>query len=44
VTHCLVLFEPLGKGARDTLSKKGVELIAVTRLDQNTLACLAGTD
>jgi orotate phosphoribosyltransferase len=40
VNHCLVLFEPLGKGAREKLRDKGVDLISVIKIDRQTLGML----
>lgn len=36
VEKCLVLFEPIGKGARTLLMSNGVELVAVVRMDKPT--------
>jgi orotate phosphoribosyltransferase len=40
VSHCLVLFEPIGKGAKELIGQNGVQLVSVIKMDQETLKCI----
>ena len=37
VSHCLVIFEPVGKGAKELIARNDVHLISVVRMDNETM-------